>query len=170
MAATESHSSFLFNLALYLYLGDWNSISTTSQMLGLYVIYIVGHRRNIHRSLRSSGQPIYSGVYATSILPAGKTCIKTVFPLPNGNATVLMTPSVGQNGELILESSGKKYGDAGFYFLLKDAKGEYWTQYTKSFRDQLILRSTNGILSAEQVLTLWKKEVLRFNYKIERKQ
>lgn len=122
------------------------------------------------RSFRSSGQPIYSGVYATSILPSGKTCIKAVFPLPNGNATVLMTPSVGQNGELILEASGKKYGDAGFYFLLKDAKGEYWTQYIKSFRDQLILRSTNGILSAEQVLTLWKKEVLRFNYKIERKQ
>ena len=122
------------------------------------------------RSIKSSGEPVYSGVYGISTLPIGKTCIKAVFPLPNGNATVLMTPSVGKNGELILESSGNKFGDAGFYFLLKDSKGEYWVQYIRSFRDRLILRSTNGSLSAEQVLTLWQKEVLRFNYKIEQKQ
>lgn len=123
-----------------------------------------------HRSIKSSGQPLYSGVYGISTLPSGKTCIKAVFPLPNGNATVLMSPSVGKNGELILESSGKKFGDAGFYFLLKDSKGEYWAKYIRSFRDRLILRATNGSLSAEQVLTLWQKEVLRFNYKIEQKQ
>jgi len=122
------------------------------------------------RSIKSSGQPVYSGVYGITTIPSGKTCIKAVFPLPNGNATVLMTPCVGKNGELILESSGKKFGDAGFYFLLKDSKGEYWAQYIRSFRDRLILRSANSILSAEQVLTLWKKEVLRFNYKIEHGQ
>ncbi len=122
------------------------------------------------RSIQSSGQTIYSGVYGTSILPSGKTCIKAVFPLPNGNATVLMTPSVGKNGELILESSGKKFGDAGFYFLLKDSKGEYWAQYIRSFRDRLIIKSTNGGLFAEQVLTLWQRKVLRFSYKIEQKQ
>lgn len=122
------------------------------------------------RSIKSSGQPLYSGVYGISTLPSGKTCIKAVFPLPNGNATVLMTPSVGKDGELVLESSGKKFGDAGFYFLLKDSQGDYWAQYIRSFHDRLILRSTNGDLSAEQVLTLWGKEVLRFNYKIEQAQ
>jgi hypothetical protein len=121
------------------------------------------------RSIKSSGQTIYTGVYGTSTLPSGKTCIKAVFPLPNGNATVLMTPLVGKNGELILESSGKKFGDAGFYFLLKDSKGKYWSQYIKSFRDRLIVRSESGCLSAEQVITLWHKEVLRFTYKIEEK-
>lgn len=122
------------------------------------------------RSIKSSGQPVFSGVYGVSTLPSGQACIKAVFPLPNGNATVLMTPTVSKNGELILEASGKGFGDAGFYFLLKDSKGEYWAQYIRSFRDRLILRSTNGSLSAEQVLTLWQKEVLRFNYKIEQKQ
>lgn len=122
------------------------------------------------RSIQSSGQPVYSGVYGLSTLPSGETCVKAVFPLPNGNATVLLTPSVAQNGELILESSGKKFGDAGFYFLLKDSKGEYWAQYIRSFRDRLTLRlADDGSLAAEQVLTLWKKEVLRFNYIIERK-
>jgi len=121
------------------------------------------------RSRLSGDQPVYSGIYGTCVLPSGKTCIKAVFPLPNGNATVIMTPDVGQNGELILESSGKSFGDAGFYFLLEDSKGAYWAHYVRTFRDRLVIRSANGSLSAEQVLTLWGKEVLRFRYSIERK-
>ena len=122
------------------------------------------------RSIASSGQVIYSGIYGISHLPSGKTCIKAVFPLPNGNATVLMIPSVGKNGELILDSSGKEFGDAGFYFLLKDSKGEYWSQFIKSFRDRLIIGSENNLISAEQTLTLWHQKVLIFNYKIELKK
>lgn len=122
------------------------------------------------RWIKSSGQAIYSGVYCTSVLPSGRRCIKAVFPLPNGNATILLTPSVGKNGELILESSGKKFGDAGFYFLLKDSKRDLWSQYIGAFRDRLIVSSKNGSLSAEQVFTLWHIEVLRFNYQIEENQ
>ncbi|WP_445432176.1 hypothetical protein [Chryseobacterium indoltheticum] len=103
-------------------------------------------------------------------MPSGKTCVKAVFPLPNGNATVLMIPSVGENGELILDSSGKKFGDAGFYFLLKDSKGEYWSQFISSFRDRLIIGSENDLISAEQTLTLWHIKVLTFNYKIKLKK
>jgi hypothetical protein len=121
------------------------------------------------RSIKSSGQVIYSGVYSISTLPSGKACIKAVFPLPNGNATVLMTPSVGTQGELILDSCGKKFGDAGFYFLLKDSKGNYWSQFIRSFRDRLIIGTENGQISAEQTLTLWHQRVLKFNYKIDAK-
>ena len=121
------------------------------------------------RSIQSTGQVIYSGVYGISTLPSGKTCVKAVFPLPNGNATVLMNPSVGENGELILDSSGEKFGDAGFYFLLKDSKGEYWSQFISSFRDKLIIGSENDIISAKQILTLWNRKVLTFNYKIRLK-
>ena len=122
------------------------------------------------RCIASSGQVIYSGVYGISNLPSGKTCIKAVFPLPNGNATVLMIPSVGKNGELILDSSGKEFGDAGFYFLLKDSKGEYWSKFIRSFRDRLIIGSENDLISAEQTLTLWHIKVLTFYYKIKLKK
>lgn len=122
------------------------------------------------RCIASSGQVIYSGVYGISNLPSGKTCIKAVFPLPNGNATVLMIPSVGKNGELILDSSGKEFGDAGFYFLLKDSKGEYWSKFIHSFRDRLIIGSENDLISAEQTLTLWHIKVLTFYYKIKLKK
>ena len=79
------------------------------------------------RTFKNSNQVVYSGVYETCTIPNGQHCIKAIFPLPNGNATVILTPIVGENGELILSSSGKKIGDSGFYFLLKDSKGNLWT-------------------------------------------
>jgi hypothetical protein len=122
------------------------------------------------RTFKSSGQVIYSGVYGTCKLPSGKVCVKAVFPLPNGNATVIMSPSVGTGKELILDSSGKKMGDAGFYFLLNDLKGNYWSQFMSSFRDRLTMRSENDLILAEQTLTLWHQRVLTFNYIIKAKE
>jgi hypothetical protein len=122
------------------------------------------------RSYKSTGQVIYSGIYTTCILPSGETCIKAVFPLLRGNATVIMSPSVGPDGELRLDSSGKKFGDAGFYFLLNDSKGGYWSQYVRSFRDLLIVNSNEVNIYAEQTLTLWRQSVLRFNYEIDRQR
>lgn len=49
-----------------------------------------------------------------------------------------MKPSVGLENELILDSSGKQFGDAGFYFLLNETKHNYWAQFISSFTDQLI--------------------------------
>lgn len=121
------------------------------------------------RTFASSGQVIYSGIYGTCTLPSGQTCIKAVFPLPQGNATVIMVPGISAKGELVLDSSGKKPGDAGFYFLLNDSKGNYWSKYVSSFRDRLTIRQEDDHLSAEQVLTLWRKKVLKFNYKISPK-
>ena len=121
-----------------------------------------------YRTFISTGQVLYSGVYTTCTLPSGKICIKAVFPLPKGNATVIMSPSVGPNGELRLDSSGKKFGDPGFYFLLNDSRGEFWSQYISSFRDHLNVYCHEGTIFGEQTLTLWHQRVLRFNYEIHR--
>lgn len=118
------------------------------------------------RTVESSGQVVYSGVYGTCTLPSGKTCIKAAFPLPNGNATVLMIPQLGADGELILESAGKQFGDAGFYFLLEDSQGRLWSQFVRSFRDRLTVRAEGEGLVAEQALTLFKLRVATFKYRI----
>jgi len=119
-----------------------------------------------YRTFKSTGQVLYSGVYSTCTLPSGEVCIKAVFPLPKGNATVIMSPEVGPGGELRLNSSGKKFGDPGFYFLLNDAKGNFWSQYIRSFRDQLNVCCREEKIIAEQTLTLWRRHVLRFDYEI----
>lgn len=122
------------------------------------------------RTIKSTGQVIYSGVYSTCTLPSGKTCVKAVFPLPKGNATVIMSLNIGLSGELQLHSSRKKFGDPGFYFLLNDSKGNYWAQHIRSFRDQLIVSSHEDNISAEQTLTLWHQRVVRFKYHIQLKK
>ncbi len=119
------------------------------------------------RKFKSTGKIIYSGIYETCELPSGTTCIKAAFPLPKGNATVLMKPSVGENGELILDSSGKKFGDAGFYFLVKDSKDNHWAQFIRSFTDKLIVFEKNDSLCAKQTLRLWNFKVVNFNYLIQ---
>lgn len=121
-----------------------------------------------YRTFRSTGSVLYSGVYSTCTLPSGQACIKAVFPLPKGNATVIMSPEVGSDGSLCLSSSGKKFGDPGFYFLLHDAKGKLWSQFIPAFRDQLTVGCREGNITAEQTLTLWHMRVLRFRYEIGR--
>lgn len=121
------------------------------------------------RTFESNGQVIFSGAYSICTMPSEKKCIKAVFPLPKGNATIIMAPSVGSNGELILNSNGKKFGDPGFYFLLNDCKGRFWSRKHRSFRDKLIVSSDKETVKVEHTQTLWHKRVVRFNYQIELK-
>lgn len=121
------------------------------------------------RTFKSNGQVIFSGVYSICTLANKKKCVKAVFPLPNGNATVIMSPTIGRNGELILDSAGKKFGDPGFYFVLADSKGTLWSHNHRSFRDQLVVSSNKDCISAEHTQTLWGKKVLKFYYEIHPK-
>jgi len=123
-----------------------------------------------YRTFESSGQVLYSGVYGICTLPSGKVCVKAVFPLPKGNATVIMTPNVGAKGELFLNSSGNTFGDPGFYFLLNDSKGDFWSNYLSSFHDYLNVTCNESNLVAKQTLKLWSIRVLQFDYKIFLKQ
>jgi hypothetical protein len=118
------------------------------------------------RKFQSTGKVIYAGIYTTCMLPSGITCVKAIFPLPKGNATVILKPSVGEKNELILDSSGKKFGDAGFYFLLNDSKGNFWSKYVKSFSDKLVVSEEHEGLKAKQTLTLWNLNVAHFEYDI----
>lgn len=120
------------------------------------------------RTFKKNNQVVYSGVYETCILPKGTNCIKAIFPLPHGNATVILEPLVRENGNLIFKSSGKRIGDSGFYFLLKDGKGGLWTKYIRSFRDTLEVSSNHKKLTAKQTLTLWNLPVVEFHYDIKK--
>ncbi len=120
------------------------------------------------RKFESTGKVIYSGIYSICKIPNGTTCIKAIFPLPKGNATVILKPIVGEINELILNSTGKKFGDAGFYFLLNDSKGNFWSQYIKSFTDKLIVSEKNGNLYVKQILRLWNLNVATFKYTIKK--
>ena len=122
------------------------------------------------RKFISSGKLIYSGLYDTCTIPSGEKCIKAVFPLPNGNATVILLPEVGLNGELILNSAGKSFGDPGFYFQLYDSRDNHWAEYISSFTDKLTVSEKGEYLIAEQIFRVWGFKVVQFNYRIYRKK
>lgn len=122
------------------------------------------------RTLKSTGQIVYSGVYGMCRPPGENVFVKAVFPLPYGNATVLMKPQVEQDGSFTLNATGQTGGDAGFYFLLKDSAKHHWFRYVRTFRDRLNMRYDGQSLIAEQVLTLWNIRVLTLHYHISRKK
>ena len=122
-----------------------------------------------YRTFKATGKVLYSGVYTTCTTPSGIVCVKAVFPLPNGNATVILEPEVTENGAFTLRSAGAQHGDAGFYFLLQDATGTVWSRYVRTFEDTLTVQPDAGHLKAKQILRIWKQKVVTFTYRISRK-
>jgi hypothetical protein len=123
-----------------------------------------------YRVLKSSGDALYSGIYGVADLPSGIRCVKIVFPLPRGNATELMRPTVGPEGDLVLDSTGHQFGDPGFYFLLMDARGQHHAQHVPTFRDRIrIYVDDEKRLLADQVFTLWNRTVVELRYRMRRK-
>lgn len=124
-----------------------------------------------YRILKSTGNVIYSGVYTTTTLPRKEgRFLKVIFPLPNGNATVIMRVEVLEKGELLLSSDGRKFGDNGFYFTLTDHKGKYWARFVRSMHEWIkVYVDDQQILRADHHLKFWGFPFLELHYKIQKK-
>lgn len=121
-----------------------------------------------YRILRATNHVIYSGVYTVCSIPnqPGKF-LKVVFPLPNGNATVIMRREVLPNGALKLSSDGKKHGDNGFYFTLTDHKGKNWVRFVSSMHEWIIVyEDEEGVLRADHDLHFYGLPFLKLHYKM----
>ena len=74
------------------------------------VRYTGWFRRRVH-----DGRVLFTGFYMTQRIPGDDApCVKAVFPMPDGNATVVLRP-VNDGAGLRLTSAGTGFGDAGFY-------------------------------------------------------
>jgi hypothetical protein len=70
------------------------------------------------RTAAGTGRVIYAGFYTTCTPPgAPGPCVKVVFPLPGGSASVLLRPENRPDGSFALVSAGRRFGDAGYYRL-----------------------------------------------------
>lgn len=138
-----------------------------SELITLSCAATGAHRHTIWlRKFVQSDCEIYSGIYTQATLPSSTVCSKAIFPLPHGNATVLLEPFVGAEGKLILRSSGKRFGDAGFYFLLEDQNHAEWAKYIPAFTVELVVWEKGDELESIQTLKLWGLPVLCFYYQI----
>ena len=123
------------------------------------------------RELVGTGDVIYAGSYSICSPPGfDGPCVKVAFPLPNGYALVVMKPSVDADGALLLESVGKKFGDPGFYFVVRSRNGESSVKYIRTMRESIHVYAAEGTaVRADHVLRVWGVTFLRLHYRLTRK-
>lgn len=120
------------------------------------------------RRYARGGAVLYCGIYSTATPPkVGRPCVKVVFPLPNGSATVLLRPEVRRDGSLDLVSAGNGFGDAGFYFLVRRDADSWWVRKLDAMKERLhVYVDRAGILRTDHVFRLWGLRFLRLHYRM----
>jgi hypothetical protein len=124
------------------------------------------------RRLKESNRVIYTGFY-TSIQPPGHSahCVKVVFPLPKGNATVILKPTQDSEGRFQLISSGSKFGDPGFYRVVELDEKRLKVLHMKSLREQFtVYTDKEGVLRCNHRVEFLKMTMLRLHYRMHLKK
>jgi len=120
------------------------------------------------RALHATKNILYAGSYSVCRVPGFQDpCVKVVFPLPNGNAIVLMRPVAHEDGSLTVASAGRAFGDPGFYFVVHEGNGMARARYVRSLKETIrVYPAEPGAVRADHVLWLWGKEFLRLHYRM----
>lgn len=122
------------------------------------------------RRLTGTGHIIYAGSYCATAIPGWDgPCVKVGFPLPNGNALVFMRPDPDGDDSLRIVSSGRRFGDPGFYFTLAAGEGQVVARYVPSFRESIHVYATDAGLRADHVLSIWGRRFLEIHYRMRRR-
>ncbi len=124
------------------------------------------------RHLPGTGNVLYAGTYSLCNVPGlNRKCVKVVFPLPNGNAIVFMEPTINDDGSLLLRSSGNRFGEAGFYFVVHSGLGRARARYIRSFQETIhVFESDDSEVRADHVLRFFGFSFLRLHYRMRPRQ
>jgi hypothetical protein len=121
------------------------------------------------RQLLSNKSVVYAGSYSVCALPdLSGACVKVAFPLPNGNAIVIMYGESLPDGSFSITSSGSGFGEPGFYFTVSTKEG-VWARYVRAMRETIrVYPSGSSDVRADHVLRIWGVVFLRLHYKLSR--
>jgi hypothetical protein len=113
---------------------------------------------------------LYTGFYMTSRVPDEPgPCVKVVFPMPNGNATVILRAKLDETGALILDSSGTRFGEAGFYRVQGRGNGRARIWRIKTLREHFrVFVDEAGVLRCDHSVRFWGLPCLTLHYKMTR--
>ncbi|MBO6623079.1 MAG: hypothetical protein JJ892_07925 [Balneola sp.] len=115
---------------------------------------------------------IYAGAYTSCTPPnLGYECVKVVFPLPNGNATVILWPENMDDGSLKLHSSGNEFGDGGFYLLVYSSSDKAYVKYVNAIKETIhVYLDENDELRTDHIFKFWGSTFLQLHYRIREKR
>jgi hypothetical protein len=121
------------------------------------------------RTLGEERRVLYTGFYMSERVP-GETgpCVKVVFPMPNGNATVILRPE-NDGDALVLDSSGKQFGAAGFYRVQARANDSICVWRIRTLKEHFrVFVDREGTLRCDHTVRFLGMPVLTLHYKIVR--
>lgn len=120
------------------------------------------------REIAATGNTLYAGSYSVCSVPGHPSpCVRVVFPLPNGNAHVIMKPQSHADGSLTVSSRGKRFGDPGFYFYVNSAPGRGWARYVRTLKEDIhVFAKPGDNPRADHTLELWGRTFLRLHYRM----
>lgn len=123
------------------------------------------------RRLVGSGRVLYTGFYGIETIPGHPSpCVKVIFPMPHGNATVILRPEV-RDGAFRLDTTGRGFGDVGFYRLQRTADGRLRVWRIRSLVESFELRDDPaGVLRCDHRIRFLGLPVLHIHYRMERKR
>jgi hypothetical protein len=110
-----------------------------------------------------------AAIFSRRLQQLNVPCVKVGFPLPNGSANVIMRPESAPDGSFTVRSSGRSFGDPGFYFFVESVQGQGWARYLKVLKEDIrVYVDPRGHLRADHYLQLWGATFLRLHYRIRR--
>jgi hypothetical protein len=120
------------------------------------------------RTLRSTGDYVYSGCYSTRLRPgADRASVHVAFPLEQGNVQVFLRPDIDRDGSLWLRSPSQGFGGDGAYVVVHDRGRDFAA--CPPLREQFhIWVDDEGVLRTDHQLSLWSAAVVRFHYRLDR--
>jgi len=122
------------------------------------------------RTLRSTGQTVYSGWYGITQLPLPRgPSVRVMFPLPNGSLAIFLEPSVDAEGALHLTSPIARFGDNGAYLIVERGPAMVSVRRVPLFERFRVFLDNEGILRADHAVDLGPIPTLRLHYRLQQK-
>ncbi len=118
------------------------------------------------RTLRSTGEYVYSGCYSSRLLPGKRQpSVHVAFPLQAGNVQVFLRPTAEPDGTLVLSSPPGPFGDNGAYVVVED-RGGFHAARAPIYETFRVYVDGEGVLRTDHALSLWSATVVRLHYKL----
>ncbi len=121
------------------------------------------------RTLRSTGDWVFSGCYRTTLLPGWPDpVVHVTFPLEAGNVQVFLAASVDPDGSFWLRSPGGRFGAPGAYVTVVDG-GRTWAAQVPLHETFHVFADEDGVLRCDHELSVWNARAMRLHYRLDRR-
>ena len=150
-------------------------LDTSRGMTSAVIPFIDGSKNVVFtawvRELLETRRLLFAGAYSSCRVPLHDSpCVRVVFPLPNGNAVVIMRPQAQADGSLLLISPGDRFGGPGFYFTVRLRDGFVKARSLRTMRETIrVYPAGDREVRADHRFTLWSLTFLRIHYRMRKR-